>query len=90
MRFNPHTPDWHKAGDIPPDITLEEYAASWIDMAPHVGQLRELAKGKDTIVEFGVRGGVSTWAMLDGMDERRRPVRRGHRRRSSPAAASAA
>lgn len=63
--FNPHAPDWHKAA--PDDISLEAYAAAWIDMAPHIGQLTEFARGKLTIVEFGIRGGVSTWAMLDGM-----------------------
>ena len=67
MRYNPHTPDWHKVEDIPPDITLEEYARAWIDMAPHIGELTEYARGKSTIVEFGLRGAVSTWAMLDGM-----------------------
>lgn len=69
MRYNPHAPDWHKASDIPPGITLAEYAAAWIDMAPHVGQLQELARGRRTIVEFGLRGAVSTWAMLDAMPE---------------------
>ena len=67
MRYNPHGPDWHKVADIPPDITLEEYAAAWIDMAPHIGQLQEYARKARTIVEFGLRGAVSTWAMLDAM-----------------------
>lgn len=67
MRYNPHGPDWHKVEDIPPDITLEEYAAAWIDMAPHVAELQVYARGKRTIVEFGLRGAVSTWAMLDAM-----------------------
>lgn len=69
MRYNPHTPDWHKVGDIPADITLEEYAAAWIDMAPHIGELAVYARGKRTIVEFGLRGAVSTWAMLDAMPD---------------------
>lgn len=69
MRYNPHYPDWHKVPDIPPDITLEEYARAWIDMAPHIAELAVYAKGKDTIVEFGLRGAVSTWAMLDAMPE---------------------
>lgn len=69
MRYNPHGPDWHKVADIPPDITLAEYARAWIDMEPHIGQLADLARGKRTIVEFGLRGAVSTWAMLDAMPE---------------------
>jgi hypothetical protein len=68
MRYNPHTPDWHKREDIPPDITLREYADAWLDMAPHIEQLQDYAKGCETIVEFGVRGAVSTWAMLEAMD----------------------
>jgi hypothetical protein len=63
--YNPHAPDWHK--EAPPDITLAEYAAAWIDMEPHVEQLTEYAKDKQTIVEFGLRGAVSTWALLTGM-----------------------
>lgn len=65
--FNPHAPDWHKAA--PDDISLEAYAAAWIDMAPHIGELAVYARGKRTIVEFGLRGAVSTWAMLDAMPE---------------------
>lgn len=64
-RYNPHAPDWHKVA--PDDIELEEYAEAWIDMAPHVATLRELASRAQTIVEFGLRGGVSTWAMLEGL-----------------------
>lgn len=66
-RYNPHAPDWHKFA--PDDIGLREYADAWIDMAPHVEQLTELAKGKRTIVEFGLRGAVSTWALLEGMPD---------------------
>ena len=68
MAYNPHGPDWHKVEDIPPNISLRQYAAAWIDMDPHVRDLARYAKGKRTIVEFGVRGAVSTWAMLDAMD----------------------
>jgi hypothetical protein len=68
MRYNPHAPDWHKREDIPDDITLREYADAWLDMAPHVGHLAEYAQGAQVVVEFGVRGAVSTWAMLDAMD----------------------
>ena len=66
-RYNPHAPDWHKRDDIPPDITLREYADAWLDMAPHIEQLADYARGCETIVEFGVRGAVSTWAMLEAM-----------------------
>ena len=67
MIYNPHAPDWHKREDIPTDITLREYADAWLDMAPHVDQLQRYARLADTIVEFGIRGGVSTWAMLDAL-----------------------
>jgi predicted O-methyltransferase YrrM len=67
MIYNPHAPDWHK--EAPPDITLAEYAAAWIDMAPHIGELAVYARDKKVIVEFGLRGAVSTWAMLDAMPE---------------------
>ena len=50
-----------------PGITLTEYAAKWVDMAPHIDALREYASQAERIVEFGVRGGVSTWAMLKGL-----------------------
>jgi hypothetical protein len=52
-----------------PGITLTEYAAKWVDMAPHIDMLTEYASEAHTIVEFGVRGGVSTWAMLKGLPE---------------------
>ena len=65
--FNPHAPDWHKREDIPPDITLREYADAWLDMALHIEQLQDYVRGAKTIVEFGVRGAVSTWAMLSTM-----------------------
>ena len=67
MRYNPHAPDWHKREDIPADITLREYADAWLDMAPHIGQLSGYARRASVIVEFGLRGAVSTWAMLDAM-----------------------
>jgi len=65
--YNPHGPDWHKPKDIPPDITLGEYAHAWIDMAPHVQQIARYAQGAELVVEFGIRGAVSTWALLDTM-----------------------
>lgn len=52
-----------------PGITLTEYAAKWVDMFPHIDALTEYAREARTIVEFGVRGGVSTWAMLRGLPE---------------------
>jgi len=67
MTFNPYTPDWHK--EAPPEISLSEYARAWIDMEPHITQLAELASHARTVVEFGIRGGVSTWAMLSGLSE---------------------
>jgi len=65
MTYNPHAPDWDKVA--PDDISLEEYAAAWIDMAPHIATLTGLAKEAYVVVEFGLRGAVSTWAMLDGL-----------------------
>jgi predicted O-methyltransferase YrrM len=70
--YNPHAPDWHR--ESPPDITLAEYAKAWIDMEPHVEQLTKYARGKKVIVEFGLRGCVSTWAMLDGMPKNGRLI----------------
>lgn len=67
MIYNPHAPTWHKTA--PPGIDLPTYAKAWIDMEPHVEQLTKYARGKRTIVEFGLRGAVSTWAMLEGMPE---------------------
>jgi len=62
VRYNPY------AGEPEPEeITLEEYAESWLDMAPHVEQIKALASQVKTVVEFGLRGGVSTWAFLDGL-----------------------
>lgn len=50
-----------------PGLTLPQYAARWVDMAPHIATLTALAAKAETVVEFGVRGGVSTWALLDGL-----------------------
>jgi predicted O-methyltransferase YrrM len=52
-----------------PGITLTEYAAKWVDMAPHIDALMDYAQHRAVIVEFGVRGGVSTWAMLKALQE---------------------
>lgn len=48
-------------------MTLTEYAARWVDMAPHIAALIEYARTAESIVELGIRGGVSTWAMLKGL-----------------------
>lgn len=48
-------------------LTLEEHAASWQDMAPHIATLTRLAQYADSILELGIRAGVSTWALLDGL-----------------------
>lgn len=55
-----------------PGMSLTEYAARWVDMMPHLDSLDWYAarvSGKPaTVVEFGMRGGVSTWALLKGLD----------------------
>jgi predicted O-methyltransferase YrrM len=48
-------------------MTLAEHAAAWVDMAPHIDTLARHASDAQTILELGVRGGVSTWAILDAM-----------------------
>jgi predicted O-methyltransferase YrrM len=48
-------------------VTLHELATAWQDMLPHYPTLVSQAAGCRTIVEFGVRGGVSTWAFLTGL-----------------------
>jgi len=51
----------------PEGIDLYGYAKSWVDMVPHVDQLKGYASEAHRIIEFGLRGGVSTWALLDGL-----------------------
>lgn len=46
---------------------LVEWAVAQRDMAPHIETLINHAARVKTIVEFGTRGGVSTWAFLDGL-----------------------
>lgn len=46
---------------------LAQWAYRWVDMAPHVATLTRLAREAQVVVEFGVREGVSTWALLDGL-----------------------
>lgn len=48
---------------------LYEWAVEQVDMAPHVWTLVQHAKAARTVVEFGVRGGVSTWGILSGLPE---------------------
>ena len=48
-------------------MNLVQLAREWRDMVPHLRTLSRLAHHADRIVEFGVRGGVSTWAMLDAL-----------------------
>jgi len=46
---------------------LVEWATAQRDMIDHIGTLTRYAAAAKTIVEFGTRGGVSTWAFLDGL-----------------------
>ena len=44
-----------------------DHARSWGDMVPHLATLSAYAAKSQVIVELGVRGCVSTWALLDGL-----------------------
>lgn len=46
---------------------LYQFAHDQVDMLPHYETLVEYARGCGTIIEWGVRGGVSTWAFLAGL-----------------------
>jgi predicted O-methyltransferase YrrM len=48
-------------------IDLNQFAYDQVDMAPHIATLAKHASVASVIVEWGVRGGVSTWAILDAM-----------------------
>jgi predicted O-methyltransferase YrrM len=48
-------------------VNLEEWAIANRDMVPHLTTLTDYASRSQVVVEFGVRGGVSTWALLDGL-----------------------
>lgn len=50
-------------------MTLEQHAATTGDMVPHIATLQRLATGAGLVAEFGVRTGVSTWALLDAIAE---------------------
>jgi len=52
-----------------PGMDLEAYARQWVDMVPHLGHLMDLASTARVVAEFGVRGAVSSWAILDGLPE---------------------
>ena len=47
--------------------SLQQWAYDQVDMAPHIATLMRHASEAKVIVEWGVRGGVSTWAILDAM-----------------------
>jgi hypothetical protein len=47
--------------------TLADHADHWTDMVPHLATLSALAADASSVVEMGTRGGVSTWAILDGL-----------------------
>ncbi len=46
---------------------LGHFAYDQVDMAPHYITLIRAARDCQTIIEWGVRGGVSTWAFLEGL-----------------------
>jgi predicted O-methyltransferase YrrM len=48
-------------------MTLPEHAARTGDMVPHLATLTTVAARHHHVVEFGVRTGASTWALLDGL-----------------------
>jgi predicted O-methyltransferase YrrM len=47
--------------------SLPDWAHEQRDMAPHIWVLTRYALAAKTIIELGTRGGVSTWAFLDGL-----------------------
>lgn len=49
--------------------SLPQWAYEQVDMEPHYPTLTRLATEATTIIEWGVRGGVSSWAFLDGLPE---------------------
>jgi cephalosporin hydroxylase len=48
---------------------LHAFATEWVDCVPHYPTLTRLASEAKTVIEWGVRGGVSTWALLDGLPQ---------------------
>lgn len=56
--------------ELPPVLRatdLAQWAYEQVDMAPHYPTLIKYAAECKVIVEWGVRGGVSTWALLEGL-----------------------
>lgn len=49
------------------DHGLLNAANQYGDMTPHLDTLTRFAEGARVIVEWGVRSGVSTWALLNGL-----------------------
>jgi predicted O-methyltransferase YrrM len=47
--------------------SLDRWAYDQVDMHPHYQTLIRYARECEVIVEWGVRGGVSTWAFLEGL-----------------------
>jgi predicted O-methyltransferase YrrM len=50
-----------------PSRDLGTYAGVTRDMVPHLETLSRLASEAKSVTELGVRSGVSTWALLDGL-----------------------
>lgn len=50
-------------------VELPSWAHQNRDMYPHLEALTGFAAEAGSIIELGVRGGVSTWALLDGLPE---------------------
>lgn len=48
-------------------LSLDYHASAWVDMHPHIGTLAGLAADARSVLELGVRGAVSSWAILDGL-----------------------
>ena len=48
---------------------LHSFAVEWVDCEPHYPTLISLARDAKTVIEWGVRGGVSTWALLEGLPD---------------------
>lgn len=46
---------------------LLDWAEENVDCVPHFPTLMDYAARAKVIIEWGVRGGVSTWALLDGL-----------------------
>lgn len=51
------------------ELTLAEHAATTKDMVAHLATLTALASEANRVIELGLRTGVSTWALLDGLPE---------------------